>query len=94
MVGGSLSHSIGDEHTRVESPAALVASAHATIDVPEAGKLQVRTKEEVARKEIVISAILAIQNGDNPRIVEQKLLTYVPNDIREEVLASSASGED
>ena len=53
------------------------------ICIPLAGKLQNRTKEEVVKKEIVISAILAIQNGDNPRIVKQKLLTYVTQDIRE-----------
>lgn len=53
--------------------------------IPLAGKLQARTKDEVQRKEMVISAILSIQNGDNPRIVKQKLMTYVSPDIREEI---------
>ena len=51
--------------------------------IPFAGKLQARTKDEVQRMEMVIAAILSIQNGDNPRIVKQKLMTYVPRDIRE-----------
>jgi chemotaxis protein MotA len=56
--------------------------------IPIAGKLQQRTKQEVMRKEMIISAILAIQNGDNPKIVQQKLLTYVTQDIREAVRAN------
>ena len=60
--------------------------------IPIAGKLQMRTKEEVTRKEIIISAILSIQNGDNPRIVKQKLLTFVTQDIRDVVNASESEG--
>lgn len=53
--------------------------------IPIAGKLQARTKEETTRKEMIISGILSIQNGDNPRIVKQKLLTFVPPDIKAEL---------
>jgi chemotaxis protein MotA len=60
--------------------------------IPLAGKLANRTKEEVVRKEIIIAAILAIQNGDNPRIVKQKLLTYVTQDVRDQV-AETSEGE-
>lgn len=52
------------------------------ICIPIANKLQVRTAEEVSRKRMIIDAILAIQNGDNPRIVKQKLLTYVEPNVR------------
>jgi chemotaxis protein MotA len=55
------------------------------ICIPLAGKLQQRTEEELIRKEIIISAVLAIQNGDNPRIVQKKLMTYVTKDIREQL---------
>lgn len=51
--------------------------------IPFAGKLKARTKEEAIRKEMVIAGVLAIQNGDNPRIVQQKLLTYLPQAARE-----------
>ena len=50
--------------------------------IPAAAKLATRTKEELVKNEIVISAVLSIQNGDNPRIVEQKLLTYLPYSLR------------
>ncbi len=44
---------------------------------PLANKLTVRAKEETEMKEMVLSGILAISNGDNPRIVEQKLNAYL-----------------
>lgn len=44
---------------------------------PLAGKLSIRAKEETAMKEMILSGILAISNGDNPRIVEQKLNAYL-----------------
>jgi chemotaxis protein MotA len=50
--------------------------------IPIAGKLKERTKEEIVRKEMIISGILSIQNGDNPRIVQQKLATFVPPSIK------------
>lgn len=59
--------------------------------IPLAAKLQAHTKEELTRREIIISAILSIQNGDNPRIVQQKLLTYVPQDIKD--IVNEGSGE-
>ena len=59
--------------------------------IPLAGKLQHRTKEEVTRKEMIISAILSIQGGDNPRIVKQKLLTYIPPNLRKAIMASEPS---
>ncbi len=55
---------------------------------PLANKLQAKTKEEVTRKEMIIRAILGIQNGDNPRIIKQKLLTFLNKDIRNSILAA------
>lgn len=46
--------------------------------LPLAGKLKERTKEEVLIREMVLEGILAIQSGDNPRLVEQKLNTFLP----------------
>src|SRR3954454_486458 len=40
-------------------------------------KLSVRSKEELFNKQIIIQGILAIQAGDNPRIVESKLLSFL-----------------
>jgi chemotaxis protein MotA len=45
--------------------------------LPAAGKLKVRTSNEILAKEIIIEGILSIQSGDNPRVVEQKLKAFV-----------------
>lgn len=48
------------------------------IALPMADKLAARSREEVALKMIIIRGVMAIQSGDNPRIVEQKLKTFLP----------------
>jgi len=53
------------------------------IFLPIAGKLDFRSREEARRKELIIEGILAIQSGDNPRIVREKLLTFLPPKDRE-----------
>jgi len=45
--------------------------------LPIAGKLYNRSREETLQKELVVEGILAIQSGDSPRIVREKLLTYL-----------------
>jgi len=49
---------------------------------PLADKLKTRSSEETLLKEIMIAGIMAIQAGDNPRIVEQKLNAYLPPKLR------------
>jgi len=53
--------------------------------LPAAGKLKVRTSNELLAKELIIEGILSIQSGDNPRIVEQKLKAFVSPAIRERI---------
>ncbi len=53
-------------------------------------KLEDRHKEEMQIKEIMVQGILSIQSGDNPRILEDKLLTFLPPADRP---AQSASGD-
>ena len=53
-------------------------------------KLEDRHKEEMQIKEIMVQGILSIQSGDNPRILEDKLLTFLPPSERP---SQSASGE-
>ena len=48
------------------------------ICIPFGNKLKVRSAEEQMLREIMLAGIMAIQSGDNPRIVEQKLNTYLP----------------
>jgi chemotaxis protein MotA len=45
---------------------------------PVAEKLRERSAEELLVKQVVLRGIAAIQSGDNPRIVRQKLVSYLP----------------
>lgn len=49
---------------------------------PIAGKLELRSEKETLLKEIMLEGILAIQSGDNPRIVEEKLRAYLSPSMR------------
>ena len=60
--------------------------------IPLAAKLASHTSDEVLRKQIIISGILSIQNGDNPRVVKQKLVTYVDPDIRASLATDDVEG--
>ena len=53
---------------------------------PIAKKLKIYSKEESLNKRMIIEGIIAIQQGDNPRIVERKLAVFLPPSMR-------ASGE-
>jgi chemotaxis protein MotA len=53
--------------------------------LPAAGKLKVRTANEILLKEIIVEGILSIQSGDNPRIVEQKLKSFVSPGVRDRI---------
>lgn len=46
--------------------------------IPLAEKLKKRSNEEMLYKEMAMAGILSIQSGDVPRIVEQKLNTFLP----------------
>jgi chemotaxis protein MotA len=52
--------------------------------LPIADKLAAKSREEILVKQIIIRGILSIQSGDNPRIVEQKLRTFLPASMRTE----------
>ena len=58
--------------------------------LPAAGKLKVRTTNELLTKEVIIEGILSIQSGDNPRVVEQKLKAFVSPLLREQISAGGA----
>ncbi len=65
---------------------ALLANLFA---LPMAEKLGRRSREEGLLRIIVIRGVMAIQSGDNPRIVEQKLKTFLPNRWRDAAGADS-----
>jgi chemotaxis protein MotA len=48
------------------------------ICIPFSEKLAGLSQEEALVKEIVVRGVMAIQSGDSPRIVQQKLSTFLP----------------
>lgn len=50
---------------------------------PIAGKLKARSLEEVLYKELAMEGVISISLGDNPRIVEQKLTSFLEPRLRE-----------
>ena len=46
---------------------------------PIAKKLAAQSNDELLRKEIVLEGILSIQNGENPRIIREKLNAFLPH---------------
>ncbi len=52
------------------------------IFLPLAKKLKVRNDEEILAKELMVEGLLAIQAGENPRIIEEKLKTFIPPSMR------------
>jgi chemotaxis protein MotA len=58
-----------------------VASAN-VVFLPVANKLKQVTEGELALREMTMEGVLAIQAGDNPRIVADKLAAFVPPEQR------------
>ncbi len=48
------------------------------IFVPIAGKLRARSQTETLTKELIVQGVLSLCRGDNPRIIEQKLHSFLP----------------
>ena len=55
------------------------------IFLPISGKLKTRSREEVLVKELTLEGILSIASGDNPRVMEQKLHTFLSPKLRKSV---------
>jgi len=62
------------------------------IVIPVGAKLGDRSKVESLTKEIIIEGILSIQSGDNPRILLEKLIAFLPPAQRESL--RQESGKD
>jgi len=50
--------------------------------LPMADKLKSRTIDEVLRTRIIIEGIIMLQGGMNPRLIEKKLNSFLPPDLR------------
>lgn len=51
--------------------------------IPIQTKLEMRDLNETSEREIILEGILSIQSGDNPRVLEEKLLAFVPPNLRD-----------
>jgi chemotaxis protein MotA len=69
-----------------------VASAN-VLYLPIGTKLKGISGDEVHARKLVIEGILSIQAGDNPRVVQEKLITFVPPALRAGADAESNGGE-
>ncbi|SMB82402.1 chemotaxis protein MotA [Desulfonispora thiosulfatigenes DSM 11270] len=61
---------------------------------PIAGKLELLSDQEMMRRQMMLEGILAIQSGINPRILEERLLSFVgtpPTTINQEGLESDVA---
>lgn len=62
------------------------------IFLPMAKKLTIRNNEEIVYKQIMIEGILAMQAGDNPKFLKEKLVTYLSTKERLKLLEEESSG--
>jgi chemotaxis protein MotA len=69
-----------------------VGSAN-VVFLPLANRLKELSEAELHFREMTLEGILAIQAGDNPRVVAEKLMAYVPPALRpdEEQTAAAAA---
>lgn len=52
------------------------------VTLPIAKKLSVRSREEILMRQVIVEGVLSIQNGENPRIVQEKLKAFFPPNQR------------
>jgi chemotaxis protein MotA len=58
------------------------ALASNIVFLPFAEKLGYTNKQELLAMEIIVRGIMAIQSGENPRVIQQKLNTFIPPKYR------------
>jgi chemotaxis protein MotA len=62
--------------------------------LPIGERLKQRNKEEVAFKSLAVEGVLAVQAGDNPRVVREKLEAFLPQDLRGEPEAAAEGSSE
>lgn len=61
---------------------------------PFANKLKRKSKEEVRLKEMMVEGILSILEGEAPRVIEQKLASYLPSSERDDLELESGEARN
>lgn len=57
---------------------------------PMANQLALRSKREQLQKEIIIEGVLSVQDGENPRVIRDKLMAFISNGEASELAAGGA----
>ncbi|MFI3173903.1 MAG: MotA/TolQ/ExbB proton channel family protein [Bacillota bacterium] len=50
--------------------------------LPMANKLSLKNDDELLCKQIIIEGVLAIQEGENPKFLKEKLIAFLPNHMK------------
>ncbi|WP_054693909.1 flagellar motor protein [Syntrophomonas palmitatica] len=53
--------------------------------IPFATKIKVKAQKHVLLMELILEGVLSIQAGENPRVIREKLMTFLPPDTRQTV---------
>jgi len=61
---------------------------------PVAGKLKAQNTQEMQLKEIMVEGLLSIQAGENPRVIEEKLKSFLSPKERTSESEEEAGGEE
>lgn len=61
--------------------------------IPVATKLRAKNKKEIMMKEVMCEGILSIQAGENPRVIEEKLKSFLAPGARDELMENGRGGE-
>ena len=62
--------------------------------IPIAGKLSISNEAELMQKEIMVEGLLSIQAGENPRVIEEKLKSFLAPSERAKPEEDDAGGEE
>lgn len=60
--------------------------------LPFGNKLKVKSQLEVTLMELILEGILSIQAGENPRVIKEKLMTFLPPQDRRALIRDEATG--
>lgn len=63
------------------------------ICIPIASKLKNNNAFEIRLKEVMVEGLLSIQAGENPRVIEEKLKSFLPPTTRDSLSDKDESGE-
>jgi len=61
--------------------------------LPAATKIKQRIKDDMVRKEIIIAGVVAIQHGENPRFIEERLKSYLGGHAKSFAIAGEEGGK-